>query len=259
VRHGRRADFAGDGLLPEIADGNVTPQITAKIQQHGVKTHHRMEKLRHVIVRFDLNGVGIPSQSQILGHEAAGELFPIHLRVSSQMGVVVADGAIDLAQQRHVHQLRPLPFQSIRDIGHLLAQRGRRGRLAMSARQHRLISILMRQSNQLGIMSIHPVRQQHLSPRFAQHQRIGQIVDVLGGAGEMDEFADRFQFGLADNSFSLSRYSTAFTSWLVVRSIFFTRWASASEKLLDQAVEELTSAFAQGRNLGNAGMASQRL
>ena len=40
-------------------------------------------------------------------------------------------------------------------------------------------------------------RQQGLVARLAQHERIGQVIDVLGGAGKVNEFADRFQFLVA--------------------------------------------------------------
>ena len=111
--------------------------------------------LRHIIVRLNLNGVGIPGQSQILSDKASSEFFPIHIRISGQMGVVIADRAIDLAEQRHCHQLRPLPFQSVGDVGHFLAQGGRRGRLTMGAGQHRLSGVLMRQRTSASIKLSH--------------------------------------------------------------------------------------------------------
>ena len=38
-------------------------------------------------------------------------------------------------------------------------------------------------------------RQQTLVQPLAQHQSMGEVVDVLGGAGEMDELCDRLQLG----------------------------------------------------------------
>ncbi len=37
-------------------------------------------------------------------------------------------------------------------------------------------------------------RQHHVITAFAQHQGVGQVVDVLAGAGEADELADSGQF-----------------------------------------------------------------
>ncbi len=39
-------------------------------------------------------------------------------------------------------------------------------------------------------------RQQHAVARVAQHQRVGEIVDVLAGAGEMHELVGLGQFGM---------------------------------------------------------------
>ena len=257
VRHGRGTDFAGHGSLTEIADGDVAPKIAAEIQQHGVGPHHRVEKFRHVVVRLDLNGIGVPVQPQILGHEAAGKLLPIQFRVCRQMGVVVADRAVDLAQQRHRRQLRPLTFETIGDIGHLLAERGRRGRLAMSPRQHGLVGVLVRQSGD-GVDALVQRRQQRLGPRLAQHQRIGQIVDVFGGTGEMDEFADRFQFGVAGDFFLeqiLDRLHVVVGGALDVLDPLGVRQA----KVLDQPAQDMEGVLAQRRHFRDAGMTGQRL
>ena len=39
-------------------------------------------------------------------------------------------------------------------------------------------------------------RQQDRAPRFGQHQRVAEIVDVLAGAGEVHEFQRRAEFGV---------------------------------------------------------------
>ena len=66
--------------------------------------------------------------------------------------------------------------------------------------------------------------------RVAQHQRVGEVVDVLAGAGEVDEFERRGRARRRPPMRSLMKYSTALTSWLVVRSIALMRAASATEK-----------------------------
>gem|GEM_PF-3646672 len=105
------------------------------------------------------------------------------------MGVVVAHGAVDLAQQGHRGNLGDLPLQAVDHVGQFLAEGGRRGRLAMGARQHRHIGELHGQrTNRLGQLTHQ--RQQHLIAAFAQHQCVGQVVDVLAGAGEMNELVD---------------------------------------------------------------------
>ena len=127
------------------------------------------------------------------------------------MGVVVADGAVDLAQQLDVCDLLSLSPQARDDVGHLLAQGGRRGRLAVGARQHGLLGVVVRQGADRLDDAIGQ-RQQDRVPPFAQHQRVGQVVDVFGGAGEVHELADLLRVRVLPLIFSLSRYSTALTS-----------------------------------------------
>jgi hypothetical protein len=52
------------------------------------------------------------------------------------MGVVIADRAIELAEQRHLGNPRALAAQPVHDVGHLLAERGRGRRLTVGAREH---------------------------------------------------------------------------------------------------------------------------
>ena len=59
VRHGRGADFAGDRLLPEIAERDVAPHVAREVEQHGVGAQQRMAVLGDPVVRLDLGGVGI--------------------------------------------------------------------------------------------------------------------------------------------------------------------------------------------------------
>ena len=87
----------------------------------------------------------------------------------------------------------------------------------MGAGEHRHVGEFHRQFAD-GLGDLAHQRQQHAVATLAEHQGVGQVVDVLGGAGEVDELADRGQLRELGGLF-LSRYSTAFTSWLVVRSI----------------------------------------
>ena len=54
----------------------------------------------------------------------------------------------------------------------------------------------MRQFAQFGDDFVQPRQHHAIACRF-QHQGMGQIVDVLGGAGEVDEFADFHYFCIA--------------------------------------------------------------
>jgi hypothetical protein len=61
------------------------------------------------------------------------------------MGIVVADGAIDLAEQRHPGDARACAAQAMGDVGHFLAERRRRRRLAVRTRHHRQFGKFVRQ------------------------------------------------------------------------------------------------------------------
>ena len=57
---------------------------------------------------------------------------------------------------------------------------------------------------------------------------------------------------------SLMKYSTALTSWLVVRSIALTRAASVGENASASARRRAVAARGKGRQFDHAGLASQR-
>ena len=64
VRHGRGTHFTGNGFLLEVTERNIGPEITAKIYQHGIKTGQRIKLLGHVVMGFDLRGIGIELKPQ---------------------------------------------------------------------------------------------------------------------------------------------------------------------------------------------------
>ncbi|MNM73172.1 hypothetical protein D3C81_848900 [compost metagenome] len=193
VRHGRRTDFASDGALFEITQGDVAPDVAVEVDQDGVEAGDRVEQLGNVVVRFDLRGVRVEAQAQLVFDEGAGVGFPVDLRVGRQVGVVVADSAVDLAQQRNGSDLSDLALQTVNHVRQFFAQGGRRGRLTVGARQHWHVGEADGQFAD-GVGGLAHQRQHHVITAFAQHQGVGQVVDVLAGAGEVDEFADLGQF-----------------------------------------------------------------
>jgi hypothetical protein len=116
------------------------------------------------------------------------------------MGVVVADRAVDLAGQRYARQLLALAAQARDDVGQLLADGSRRCSLAVGAREHRQRGVRVGHRAQRLDDGIE-FRQQHLLPRLVEHQRIGQVVDVLAGAGEMHELQRRLERRVAFQPF----------------------------------------------------------
>ena len=122
--------------------------------------------------------------------EAARERRPVDLRIGDEMRVEVADRAVDLAGDRDGREARALLGQAMHEVGDFLAQRRRRRGLAMSARHHGNGSVGMRERAQPADQRVE-ARQQHLVARVAQHQRVAQVVDVLGRAREVHELAPR--------------------------------------------------------------------
>ena len=83
MRHGARTDLAGAQLLLEITQGHIAPDIARPVDQNRIGAGYRIEQLGHIVVRLDLNTVGLEYQAQAtrLGffHDAAGKAFPIKL------------------------------------------------------------------------------------------------------------------------------------------------------------------------------------
>ena len=75
-------------------------------------------------------------------HEALGEARPVDLRGGGHVRVEVAGGAVDLAEQLDRGEAPARAPQAMRDVRHLLAERGGRGRLAVGAREHRHVGVL---------------------------------------------------------------------------------------------------------------------
>ena len=82
-----------------------------------------------------------------------------------------------------------LAVQPVREDGELLAERRRRGGLAVRAGEHRLVGLVARERGDLVGERLRG-GQPDLVDRAAHHERVGEVVDVLAGAGEVDELAD---------------------------------------------------------------------
>ncbi len=102
------------------------------------------------------------------------------------MSVEIPDGAVDLAEGPHRGELVALPPQPPGHVRQLLAERRRARRLPVGARQHRQVGVRLRHLGQ-GVDQGVLRRQQHPGTRLRQHQGVGQVVDVLRRAGEVNE------------------------------------------------------------------------
>ena len=194
VRHRRRADLALLRLLPEVAERDVAPEVAVEVEQDRVGARDRVEQLGDAVVRLDLRRVRIELEAEPVD-DLRRQALPVDVRVRDDVGVVVADRAVHLALDRHVADRRDLPREAREDVRHLLAERRRRRRLAVRAREHRR----RRRARARARAARRDVRRAPAagSSRRAstQHQPVGEVVDVLGRAREMDEFADARDLG----------------------------------------------------------------
>ncbi len=193
MRHGRGTDFASLGALLEKAERDVTPDIAIQVDQNRIGARDRIEQFSHVIVRFDLDRVRIEGQSQMLLDHIFGECRPVEIGISGQMRIVIADRAVHLAQDFDCGDALFRALQPRHHIRHFLAERGRAGWLAMRARHHREVGILMRQYRQLLDHALQR-RQQYRVARRLQHHAVRCVVDVFRCACEMNEFRRGDQF-----------------------------------------------------------------
>ena len=54
VGHGGGSNFAGNGALLEVAEGDVGPGVAIKVQQDVVEPHNCIVQLRYVVMGLDL-------------------------------------------------------------------------------------------------------------------------------------------------------------------------------------------------------------
>ena len=168
VRHGGRTDFACFDFLFEVTQRNVAPNIAVEVDQNRVDTADGLEEFRHIVVRLDLNGVGVEGQAEADFNKVAAMGFPIHIGISDHMGIVVADCAIDFAEELLRLQVFKLTLQAVHDIGDFFTQCAWCSRLAMRTAHHRDGSQLMRHTGQF-FDNFGQFRQQNSLTRFLQH------------------------------------------------------------------------------------------
>ncbi len=94
------------------------------------------------------------------------------------MRIEVADRAVDLRRDRHRVQGFGLALEPGDQVGQLFAQRRGAGRLTMGARQHGLLGRLCGERAQFH-RHLAQCRQCEIIAAAAQHQRVGNVVDVL--------------------------------------------------------------------------------
>ena len=151
-------------------------------------------------MRFDLDGVGVEGQAEADFDEVAAVGFPIDVGIGDHVGVVVADCAVDFAEEFLCLKVFKLALQAVHDVGGFFAQGGRRGGLAVGAAHHGDGGKIVRHAGEF-FDDFGKFGQDDGFARFLQHQGVGQVVDVFAGAGEVDELAGSGDFGYAGEAF----------------------------------------------------------
>jgi len=206
-------------------------------------------------VGLDLRGEHVLAEAEASLDDRAGERFPVDVGVGREVGVEVADRAVELGGQGDGVELGGLAAQAVDEDGQLLAERGGRGRLAVGARQHGRAAHLVGQARErVGERLLGGA--QH-TQAVAQHQGEGQIVDILRGAGKVHELAERRERGTSQTLFDevLDRLDIVIGDGLdrLDTARIFHREA------LGQSVEEGAFVSSQGAGLGDAGGVAQRV
>ncbi|RMS74783.1 Glutathione s-transferase protein [Pseudomonas savastanoi] len=257
VWHGRRADFASNGALLEVAQGYIAPDIAVEVDQDSVETRNRIKQLGDVVMRFDLRGVRVEAQPQLVFDERACVGFPVDIGIGGEVGIVVADRTVDLAQQGHCGDLVDLAFQTVNHVGQFLAQRGRGRWLTVGTREHRHVGEADRQFTN-SISNLAHQRQHHSVTAFTQHQAVRQVVDVLAGAGKVDELADLVQlrqFG----SLLLEQILNGFDVVVGGALDLFHALGVLNREVFSQGVEDGVGLRRERRDFGNLRVGRQTL
>ncbi len=115
---------------------------------------------------------------------------PVGARDGDDVRPVGAGGAVELAQVLGALDAAQLSAQAVREDGELLAHRRRRGRLPVRAAEHRDVGVLARHVGEL-VGQRGRGGQPHVAHAALHHERVRQVVDVLGRAREVHELARR--------------------------------------------------------------------
>ena len=127
------------------------------------------------------------------GDETVGERRPVDVRIGNLVGIHVAGGSSELCRIGQLRQLTDLLLEAGNEDFDLLAHTGRSGRLAVGSGKHGDILPLQGIGAENGKDFLKPGHI-FILQGFLQHDRLGGVVDVLGGQPEMHEFLPRSDF-----------------------------------------------------------------
>jgi hypothetical protein len=147
------------------------------------------EELGIPVVGLDLRGQGVEAQVETVFDEGLRDLRPVRSGYGGQVRRIGAGGAVDLAEELGGSDALILAAQPVDEDGELFAHRRRRRWLTVGVREHRNIG-QRRGGFGEGVDECLRAGQPHLFGGTFDPERPGQVVDVFGGAAEVDEFAE---------------------------------------------------------------------
>jgi hypothetical protein len=198
---------------------------------------HAVVQLDLPVVRLDLRREHVEVDAEALD-ERAGQLGPVDVGGGGQMRRPGAGGAGELRQVLAAGDLRGHALEAPGEDGELLAHR-RRGRgLAVRAREHRGIPVLVGERRQ-RVDHGAQLRQPDVLDGALDRQRVRRV-DVLARAREVGELGDGVEAEVCRRS--RTRYSTAFTSWRVTDSVEASHSISAAPNAVELAEASFWSA-----------------
>ncbi len=237
VRHGRGSDFAVDRALSKISKRDVPPEIAGKIDEDGVASCDGMEEFSDPVVGFDLCGVGVPSQAKGVD-EGLGDLCPVDVWISDVMGVVVADSTVDLAEDRGFVDALISVLEASGKVGDLFAEGGGGGGLSVCSGKHGESGVLVSEFGECVVERAEVGEKDGVSG-FAEHQGVGEIIDVFGGAGEVQKFLMRVECGVGLEAF----FEEVFDGFDIVVGGFFdlldakgVLWGKVAQEIFEEGI-----------------------
>lgn len=136
------------------------------------------------------------AQVRAVFDERLRELRPLDIRKRRVHRRVIAGGAVEFERHLQCVDLLHLPAQALLEYRELLAERGRRGGLAVRAREHRHVGAVLR-----GTVDPLHGELERLHQRIdgiSQHQPVGDVVDIFRRASEMDPFHESAEADLPE-------------------------------------------------------------
>ena len=190
------------------------PYIAAEIHQYRINAFDGVEMSGQCIVVFDLGGV-LALQSQFSFEEPVGKLRPVVFRERNLVRIEVAGGH-EFSHEGNVAEQLDLVLEPLHEYHHFFSQFCRTGGLPVCgpASVYVFPGRAGFRWRACRLMTEGGNRVQYSFSRAGDRR----IVDVLRGQSKMHPF---FQVARpALSSMPFRKYSTAFTSWLVMLSVF---------------------------------------